>query len=52
MTHKNTEELQRLSQALAKKVRAQPTMTDELYNLLTTFHARLKLLEEKEQKEA
>lgn len=46
MPHKSTEVLQKYSQALAKKVRAMPSMTDELYNLLTTFHARLKILEQ------
>ena len=44
--HKTTEELQKLSQGLAKSLRQHPLMTDEMYQLLTLFNARLRLLEE------
>ena len=49
MAHKTTEELQKLSQGLAKKLRQNPVVTDEMYQLFTLFHARLKLLEEAQQ---
>ena len=42
---KNVLELQKLSNASAKRLRQQPETTDALYELLTLFNARLKLLE-------
>ena len=45
MSHKEVAELQRMSNALAKKLRQQAYMTDDLYQLLTLFNARLRLLE-------
>lgn len=38
--------LQKRANALAKAVRQHPHMTDELYELLTIFNARLRNLEE------
>jgi hypothetical protein len=46
MAHLTIIELQKMSQAQAKKLRQMPGMTDDLYQLLTLFHARLKLLEQ------
>ena len=43
---KETVKYQKLSQALAKKVRAKLGMTDEFYQLLTVFNARIRFLEE------
>ena len=48
MAHNDTEELQKLAHSLARKVRQQPGTTDEMYQLLSIFHARLKVLEEQQ----
>ena len=47
--HQPTEELQKQTQGLAKKLRQHPLMTDEMYQLFTLFNARLRLLEEAEE---
>ena len=46
MAHQDVAVLQRMSHSLARRIRQQPGTTDEMYELLTLFHARLKRLEE------